>query len=149
MIQLTRTTSSNSDFITLVKALDQYLAIVDGEEHAFYDQFNKIENLNYVVVAYINNEAVGCGAIKAFNNQSMEVKRMFTKPASRGQGIAGLILNELEKWAQELNFSSCILETGKRQVEAVRLYTKSKYTVIPNYGQYQHMENSICFIKHF
>ena len=72
---------------------------------------------------------------------------MFVLPEQRGKGIAGEILAELEKWAGELNFKKCILETGKRQPEAIRLYSKSGYNVIPNYGQYENVSNSVCFEK--
>jgi len=72
---------------------------------------------------------------------------MFTSSDYRGKGIAGLILIELENWAKEMGFENCILETGKRQIEAIRLYKKSGYEVITNYGQYAGMEDSICFMK--
>lgn len=78
----------------------------------------------------------------------MEVKRMFTSPENRGEGIAGQILVELENWAKEINFEKCILETGKKQPEAIRLYKKSGYVITPNYGQYAGIENSVCFMKH-
>jgi putative acetyltransferase len=77
----------------------------------------------------------------------MEVKRMFVKEEFRGKGIAGKVLSELEKWARELWFQKCILETGTRQIEAIALYKKSKYSIIPNYGQYEGVENSLCFEK--
>jgi len=77
----------------------------------------------------------------------MEVKRMFVTPTSRGKGVASIILKELEAWAVELNVSKCVLETGKRQPEAIRLYTKNAYCIIPNYGQYENVENSVCFEK--
>lgn len=64
MISLVRTTSENKDFIHLVKLLDEFLAVSDGNEHAFYDQFNKLDSIKHVVVAYINKLPVGCGAIK-------------------------------------------------------------------------------------
>jgi GNAT superfamily N-acetyltransferase len=66
------------------------------------------------------------------------------RPEFRGQGIAGEILNELEKWASELSFSKCVLETGKKQPEAIRLYLKENCNTIPNYGQYEGVENSVC-----
>jgi len=53
----------------------------------------------------------------------------------------------LESWASELNFKYCVLETGKRQPEAIALYKKNGYQIIPNYGQYHGIENSICFQK--
>jgi GNAT superfamily N-acetyltransferase len=147
MTSIIRTDSGNEDFIRLVRQLDAYLAITDGDEHAFYDQFNKIQNIKNVVVCYKDQNAVGCGAIKEFSEGTMEVKRMFVSESHRGKGIAGRILAELETWAAELGYSRCILETGIRQVEAVALYKKSGYSIIPNYGQYAGVENSICFEK--
>lgn len=142
-----RTTSENPDFQKLVKQLDAYLAIMDGEEHGFYDQYNKIDSLKNCIVIFDNDEAVACGAIKAFDEKSMEVKRMFTHPEKRGKGLASSILNELETWTKELGYQKTILETGKRQTEAVALYQKCGYQAIANYGQYEGVENSICFEK--
>jgi putative acetyltransferase len=147
MIMLQRTDSKHSEFIALVKELDAYLKITDGDEHDFYNQFNGIEQLNHVKVAYINDVAVGCGAFKAYNSTSVEIKRMFTSPSARSKGVASKILNELENWASELNFQSAVLETGKRQIEAVNFYKKCDYRSIPKYGQYKDMDNSLCFEK--
>ncbi|WP_369996261.1 GNAT family N-acetyltransferase [Winogradskyella sp.] len=147
MIKLVRTDSTNVDFIGLVKQLDAYLKITDGDEHDFYNQFNGLENINHVIVAYDNELAVGCGAFKPYTDSKAEIKRMYTKPEMRGKGIARKILDELEKWAMELGFEFTILETGKRQFEAVKFYQKSNYNSIPKYGQYKAMENSLCFEK--
>jgi GNAT superfamily N-acetyltransferase len=147
MINIIRTSSENHDFIELVKLLDADLAIRDGDKHAFYDQFNKIDDIRYVVVAYENNKPAGCGAIKEYEPYSMEVKRMYVLPENRKKGIASVILAELEGWASELSYSKCILETGKGQPEAIELYKKNGYTLIPNYGQYAGVENSLCFEK--
>lgn len=147
MIKLLRTNSSNTDFIELVKALDADLRKRDGEDHAFYAQYNKIDLIKHVVVAYEKDLPVGCGAIKEYSNNTMEVKRMFVPAQKRGKGIAGLVLAELEKWAKELQASSCILETGIRQPEAISLYKKCGYNPISNYGQYENIEDSRCFEK--
>ncbi len=147
MITIKRTNSDNADFQNLVRELDKELAIRDGAEHSFYAQFNKIDAIKYVVVAYEENESVGCGAIKSFDENSMEVKRMFVPLEKRGKGIASLVLQELENWAKELSFEKCVLETGLKQPEAIRLYEKNGYIKIPNYGQYIGMENSVCFEK--
>jgi putative acetyltransferase len=147
MIKLIRTDSDNKDFAELVKYLDAYLAEKDGNEHAYYAQFNKIAQIKHVVVAYDNDQPVACGAIKEYAPEIMEVKRMYTSPDSRGNGIATRVLNELEKWAAELSYQKCVLETGKRQTEAVALYQKNAYKIIPNYGQYIGVENSVCFEK--
>lgn len=147
MIKLIRTDSTNPDFIGLVKQLDAYLAEKDGNEHAFYAQYNKVDLIKHVIVAYDGHEAVACGAIKAFSPSIMEVKRMYTSPNGRKKGIATQILEELEKWAKEMGNQKCVLETGKRQSEAIALYPKLGYQPIPNYGQYVGMENSVCFEK--
>lgn len=147
MIRLIRTHSDNPDFIQLVKLLDADLAKTDGEEHSFYAQFNKIDKIKYVVLAYENEKPTGCGAIKEFGADTMEVKRMYVSPEGRRKSIATKILIELETWGRELSFSRCILETGKRQPEAIGLYKKSGYKTIPNYGQYTGITNSLCFEK--
>lgn len=147
MINLIRTNSEHPDFIRLVKFLDAELAERDGTEHTFYAQFNKIDAIKHTVVAYLNTEPVACGAIKAQGPDAMEVKRMYTLPTARGKGVASKILAELEKWAAELSYQKCILETGKRQPEAIALYQKNGYYLIPNYGQYAGVENSLCFEK--
>src|SRR4026207_515618 len=105
MIKIARTNSDDPDFIKLVKELDDFLAELDGEEHAFYNQLNKIDRLKHVIVAYENNKPVGCGAIREFSTEKMEVKRMYTLPGYRGLGIATTILNELEAWASELSYT--------------------------------------------
>ncbi len=146
-MRLIRTNAGNMDFQMLVRDLDLDLSIRDGADHSFYDQFNKIDNIQFAVVAYDETLPVGCGAIKAFSEESMEVKRMFVPVQHRGKGIAQMVLLELEAWAAEMNFSKCILETGKRQPEAIALYKKAGYKIIPNYGQYENVENSVCFEK--
>ena len=147
MISILRTNSDNNDFIKLVKQLDADLAERDGQEHSFYAQFNTIDKIKYVVLAYENEKLLGCGAIKEFRANTMEIKRMYVSPESRKRGIASKILSELENWVSELSYAKCILETGKRQPEAIGLYKKNGYTLIPNYGQYAGMENSLCFEK--
>ena len=125
----------------------QTLHIRDGKDHLFYSQFNSINKIKYVVLAYENEKPLGCGALKEYDKGTMEVKRMYTSPSVRKKGIATRILSELENWACELSYKKCILETGKRQTEAIGLYKKNGYTLIPNYGQYVGVENSVCFEK--
>ena len=147
MIDISRTDSDNADFIELVKLLDTDLAERDGADHSFYAQFNKIDKIKHVVVVYENGKPLGCGAMKKHGEHAMEIKRMYVLPDVRNKGIATRILTELEKWAAELFFSTCVLETGKRQPEAIALYRKNGYRPIPNYGQYIGIENSVCFEK--
>jgi GNAT superfamily N-acetyltransferase len=147
MISLTRTTSDTPDFKSLVLLLDKELAIRDGDDHAFYSQYNKIVNIKNVVIAYDNGKPVGCGAFKPFEANAVEIKRMYVNEDSRGKRIARRILSELELWAVEIGYDSFVLETGLKQPEAISLYKNMGYEIIPNYGQYQGVENSVCFQK--
>ncbi|RZK44344.1 MAG: GNAT family N-acetyltransferase [Hymenobacter sp.] len=139
--------SENPDFQQLVQLLDHDLAQRDGEEHAFYAQYNKITLIQHAVVAYADDEPVGCGAFKAYSPEAVEIKRMFVQPAHRQRGVARAVLAELERWAGELGYPSCVLETGKRQPEAIALYQRYGYALTPNYGQYVGIENSVCMRK--
>jgi putative acetyltransferase len=147
MIRVVRTNASDTDFRKLVASLDQELAVLDGADHAFYAQFNTLDAISHAVVAYLGLEAVGCGAFKPFDARTVEVKRMYVLPTVRGRGIAGQILTELETLAAESGYAACVLETGLRQPEAVRLYEKNGYVHIPNYGQYVGDSNSVCLRK--
>ena len=147
MLKIIRTDSQNTDFQALVRLLDKDLAIRDGDLHGYYAQFNKIDAIKNSVVAYDQETAVGCGAFKKFDDESVEIKRMYVRPENRGRSIAVEILSELENWAKDSGFKFAVLETGKKQPEAVRLYEKSGYELIPNYGQYEGLENSVCMKK--
>lgn len=146
-IVIKRTTAKDPDFVLLVRDLDKELAVTDGEDHAFYDQFNKLEAIKNVVILYDNTRPLSCGAIKHYDPITAEVKRMFTSVESRGRGFAATILSELQLWAGELGYKRCILETGINQPEALRLYKKSGFKRIPNYGQYAGVDKSFCFEK--
>lgn len=142
-----RIDSSNTDFQDLVKLLDQDLAVRDGDEHSFYHQFNSIDQFKNCVLFYISDQPVACGAFKKFDEETVEIKRMFVCPEYRGNGYASKILNELEIWAKSEGFKFGILETGLKQPEAIALYKKNGYHLIPNYGQYIGVENSVCYKK--
>ena len=146
-LKIERTNSENEDFRKLVLKLEECLTCADEDAHSECKQYNKLETIKHTVVAYINGEVVGCGAIREFDRNTVEIKRMFVSDDARKQGVGTKILSELENWAKELGFENSILETGNMLHEAVRLYKKSNYTQIPNYGQYKSMEKSICFSK--
>ncbi len=145
MIEIIRTDSGNQHFRQLTVELDKELAIKNGEMNDFFVQFNKIEQIKNVVLAMDGERPVGCGGMKEYAHRIIEIKRMYVVHDFRGKGVASCILDELEKWAKELGYQKCILETGKNMPEAIGLYKKHEYHVISNYGQYELVESSICF----
>lgn len=142
-----RTDQDDQDFRNLVDKLDQELAIRDGDDHDFYHQFNSIDQLDQVILILSQEKAVACAAMKKFDHRTVEIKRMFVDKAHRGQGLAKRILAELEHWAKETGFERCVLETGKKQPEAIALYSGSGYKRMANYGPYVGVNNSLCFEK--
>lgn len=146
-ITIKRTDSYDLDFPQLVGLLNLELRERYGTLQSAYDTYNHIKDLDTVVIAYCNDVPAGCGCFKKFDNSTVEIKRMFVKPAERKQGIASSMLSELEIWAKEDGYTYAVLETAAKQPESIALYKKVGYTTIPNYGQYIGMELSICMRK--
>lgn len=147
MKTIQKVSSDSQDFQDLVKLLDSDLAIRDGEDHAFYNQFNTLDKLQNCIVLYQDSNPVACGAFRIYSDSIVEIKRMYTNEKFRGAGFASAILQELEIWAKDLGFKKCILETGIKQPEAIGLYLKNAYHKIPNYDQYKGVDTSVCFEK--
>ena len=150
MITLKRTTCNNPHFQQLVQELNKDLWVRYPETQHLYEGYNIITGIDTVVLAYKGEEPVGCGCFKPYDQQTIEIKRMYVQPGMRGGGIAYKILHELEQWAAELGYRFSVLETAIRQPEAIHLYEKSGYAVIPNYPPYDVAEKkdlSICYRK--
>jgi GNAT superfamily N-acetyltransferase len=142
-----KTSSDNIDFELLVAELDFHLTEFYGDEQDFFEKHNKVDNIKNVIIIYDNENPIGCGAIKEYSNSIMEIKRMYVNPEYRGLGIASKILLSLENWAIELGYSSTILETMKVKESVINMYSKNGYEIIPNYGQYEKMDKSVCMSK--
>lgn len=147
MIHYQRTNNSNSHFNELVTLLDTDLDRRYGVVQQEYSGFNRTATIEQVVIAYNDDFPAGCGGLRRFNDDIVEIKRMFVKTEFRGSGMASGILRELEKWALELGYREARLETGIQQPEAIRFYEKSGFVVIENFGPYQGNDNSLCMAK--
>ena len=99
------------------------------------------------VVASVAGEPVGCGALRPHDDDTCEVKRMFTVTAWRGRGVAAAVLADLERRARRFGYTTVRLETGDRQVGAIRLYEHCGYRHIPPFGVYIDWDDSVCFEK--
>lgn len=146
-IEILKTTSENTDFGTLIAALDASLWERYPELKTNYWGNNVIELNPNVVVVYLDDKAVACGCFKKYDKNTIELKRMFVSTEARGLGLAKKILQELELWAHALGFSFCVLETLYKQKEAISLYQNVGYTIVDNYEPYVGLENSICMKK--
>ena len=143
------TDGTNKDFVELCHELDAYLNdIVGGEENrAEYIPYNSLGDIHDAFVVYDGAQAIGCAAIKRYDDESAEVKRVFIRKEYRGQGISKRLMELLEQTAREQGYSSLLLESGEILVEAMALYRKIGFKVIPNYGPYVDMPESVCMKK--
>ena len=146
-IKIIHTDSRIKDFIKLIKLLDDDLNGQYGELQKQYDKHNKVDYINDVVIIYDDEVPVACGGFKEHDSESVEMKRVFVKKENRRQGLSKKVINELEKLVQAKGYKYAVLETGKKQIEAINLYKSSGYEMIENYGPYVGYENSICMKK--
>ena len=143
------TDGRNSDFILLCGKLDRFLnQLVGGEENrAEYIPYNGLDDIHDAVVAYDGKKPVGCASFKKYNSHTAEIKRVFVQEEYRGIGISKELMKLLEKRAMEMGYRALILESGEPLIAAMSLYRSLGYQVIPNYGPYVDMQESVCMKK--
>jgi putative acetyltransferase len=86
-------------------------------------------------VATLDAAPVGCGGVALFDGFA-EVKRMYVRPAARGQGVAQAILARIEAETRAAKLPVLRLETGDKQTAALRLYRRHGFTDCPPFGDY-------------
>ncbi|MFQ6601522.1 GNAT family N-acetyltransferase [Flavobacterium sp. C3NV] len=146
-IKIVKTTSENSDFISLIKIFDAFLWERYPELKKDYWGNNLIEFNANVILVYLDEKPVASGCFKKYNENTVELKRMFVSPEARGLGLAQLVIKELEKEAIDQGFEVMILETLYKQKEAISLYQKTGFEIVENYEPYVGLLNSICMSK--
>ena len=99
------------------------------------------------LIARVDGEPTGCGALRRIDDTTAEIKRMYVAPTGRRRGIARRILAELERAAAEFGYRAVRLETGIYQAEAIALYESSGYRRIPAFGHYVGSAISVCYEK--
>lgn len=146
-LEVITTNSKNEDFIELIGLLDEDLNGRYGELQKQYNKYNKVDYINDVIIIYVDKIPVACGGFKEHDSDTVELKRVFVRKEYRGQGLSKVIIKRLEERARNTGYKYFVLETGKKQIEAISLYKSRGYTVIQNYDPYVGNENSICMKK--
>jgi putative acetyltransferase len=113
---------------------------LDGAQYAAHD------DIAYLVVV-VDRRAVACGAWQAREDGVAEIKRMFVRPAYRGQGIARQLVVALEEEAFAAGRPVVRLETGTYLPAALHLYRSAGYRQIPAYDEYVGNPFSVCLEK--
>lgn len=140
---------NHPDFKELCRELDHNLDELVGAEtqRAKYNQYNTTEEVHDVLVVYHDEAPVACGGFKHYDNEHVELKRIFVRPSYRNSGLGAEIVRRLEAMAKIQGYRFCILETGEAMETACHVYQKLGYKSTERYGPYVDMPNSICMIK--
>lgn len=97
------------------------------------------------LVAELDGEAIGCGGLCRYDDETCEIRRMYVAPQARRRGISRAILAGLLDAGRGLGYKRARLETGYAQREAIGLYESSGFERIPCWGPYVTDERSLCF----
>jgi putative acetyltransferase len=150
-LEIRGTSLVSPDATRLIAALNAELSALfpePGATHFSLTTEQVAEGDGAFLIAYLDNQPVGCGALRKLDARAAELKRMFVVPNFRGQGIARAIVNALENEARQLGCSRVVLETGTRLPAAIKLYTSLGFEPIPLFGEYlASPETSLCFGK--
>lgn len=144
-----RTDGKNQDFIKNCRLLDMDLDRRVGMKikRDKYRQFNRLDEIQQAIVVYEDGKVIGGGAIRKYDNENIELKRVFVHTDYQGRGIGSKLVSLLIDWAMESGYKRMILETGELLVESCAVYKKLGFKVIPNYGPYANMPESLCMAK--
>ena len=134
--------------LTLIRELDSDLGSRYPQQwiHGLHPEDVVDSRLVFIVMS-VDNVPIGCGALRPFDHDTTEVKRMFIKPDFRGHGYARRLLEHLESIAKQSGYKAVRLETGTKQPEAIGLYESSGYSLIPAFGEYVGNPFSLCYEK--
>lgn len=145
-ITLREVSSEHPDFRRLCGELDSFLnkAIGGEEKREKYKKYNRLDTMDYAVIAYDEQHAAGCAALRRYSETEIEVKRVFVQEPYRGQKIGGRMLAHLIRHAQEMGYQYMLLETGIFLDASVRMYERYGFKQIANYGGYRNMPESFC-----
>lgn len=148
-MDFTRTDGKNKDFIENCRLLDIDLDRRVGKKikREKYRKYNQLDEIQEAIVVYENEQAIGGGAIRRYDEETVELKRVFVREEHQGQGIGSRLVSLLIDWAAELGYKRMILETGELLAESCAVYQKLGFEVIPNYGPYENMPESLCMAK--
>ena len=146
-MELQFVTAKSADFRALAAMLDAYYFELVGDIQLRYAEPNRPENMDALAVVYENGIPIACGAWKAVDRQTAELKRIYVLPEHRRRGVASRMIQQLESHAAFHGYRQMILETATTTLDSQRLYLDLGYRRVAYYGSPAGAENCLCFIK--
>ena len=140
--------TESHDALTLIQELDHDLLQRYPGDSVHTLDLSKISADNGVfLVGYLAGQPVACGAVTTLSLDMGEIKRVYVRPAFRGQGLSKLVMQRLEEESRRLGLRRLRLETGARQPESLGLYRSLGFYDIPKFGEYVDDPHSLCMEK--
>ena len=136
-----------ADFRELAALLDAYYFTLVGDIQLKYAEPNRPENMNALAVAYEGETPIACGAWKAVDDQTAEIKRIYVREEYRRRGVAGAVIRALEESTVQSGRHKLILETAVDTTGSHQLYLSLGYQMRDYYGSPAGAENCLCFHK--
>lgn len=140
-------TPDSVDFRALAAKLDDYYFTLVGDIQLQYAEPNRPENMSALAVAYDGEAPIACGAWKAVDGHTAEIKRIFVEPEHRRKGVASAVIRVLEADAAGTGRRRFILETAVDTHHSHNLYLSLGYQIREYYGSPAGAENCLCFEK--
>jgi putative acetyltransferase len=134
------------DIIDLMRQGDEFTLSLYPPESSHLLGVDDLERPGVTVfVARADGELLGMTALVDRGDGTAELKRMFVLPPARGLGVGAALIRALEERAASDGIHTVQLETGPLQPDAIRLYERCGYGLIPNFGKYVGDPNSVCY----
>jgi GNAT superfamily N-acetyltransferase len=149
-VHIRRSTLASPDAVRLIAALNAELTTTFPEPGATHFSLSDAQVVagGAFLVAYLDELAVGCGAVRRLDDTTAEIKRMYVDASVRRRGIGRALVEALEREARLVGVTTIVLETGTRLASAINLYESMGYAHIPLFGEYVSSPNtSLCFGK--
>lgn len=139
--------AESADFRSLAALLDAYYFTLVGDIQLKYAEPNRPENMNALVVAYEGEFPIACGAWKAIDGETAEIKRIYVRETYRRRGVAGALIRTLEESVAATGRKKLILETAVDTTGSHQLYLSLGYKLRDYYGSPAGADNCMCFHK--
>ena len=143
------TDGKNRDFQKFYLSTEEYYSRIVGgvQNRTGFIPYNISQSIGTVIIAYIDNIAVGCAGLKEYSETDAEIKRVWVEPEYRRKHIAEDMMKMLEELAKKMQFQRTVLQTREAMREAVSLYEKLGYYRINNYPPYDKLDGAVCYAK--
>lgn len=142
-MQIISKSITDTSVLQLFSEHDDYMLDFLGDDKVYYTRYSESENLEKVLVAYVDNCPIGCVAYRRKADGVGEIKRLFIRKEYRSKGISKKLLATIESYAKEQGCHTLFLDTRITLEPAVSLYRAFGFNIIFQQGLYIQMEKKL------